>query len=59
MNQADITLQQRIVNNSILLFSRNKFERIHYENMIRKLFIDSENIRKIKRKYLIEKLRNA
>ncbi len=59
MNQAEITLQQRIVNNSIILFSRNKFERIQYENMIRELFIDSEDIRKIKRKYLIEKLRNV
>ena len=59
MNNADITLQQRIINKGILLFSKDERVRISYENFIRKLYIDSENIRRIKRKYLTKKIINA
>ena len=59
MNNANITLQQRIINKGILLFSKAERIRISYENYIRKLYIDSENIRRIKRKYLNEKIINA
>ena len=59
MNDADITLQQRVINKGILLFSKNDKERISYENFIRKLYIDSENIRHIKGKYLNNKILNA
>lgn len=59
MNNADITLQQRIINKGTLLFSKDERIRIMYENLIRKLYIDSENIRRIKRKYLNIKIINA
>lgn len=59
MNNADITLQQRIINQGTLLFSKDNLYRIKYENLIRKLYIDSENIRRIKRKYLNQKILNA
>ncbi|MBU0559637.1 MAG: nucleotidyltransferase domain-containing protein [Bacteroidetes bacterium] len=59
MNNSEITLQHRIINKGILLFSRDKPKRISYENYIRKLYIDSANIRKIKRKYLSRKIANA
>lgn len=59
MNNADITLQQRIINKGILLFSKDENYRITYENRIRKLYLDSENIRRIKRKYLNKKILNA
>jgi predicted nucleotidyltransferase len=59
MNNAEITLQQRIINKGTLLFSKDDHIRISYENFIRKLYIDSENIRRIKRKYLNKKIINA
>lgn len=59
LNNADITLQQRIINKGSLLFSQNDSLRISYENFIRKLYIDSENIRRIKSKYLNNKILNA
>lgn len=59
MNNADITMQQRIVNKGIILFSKDETKRISYENYIRKLYIDAENIRKIKRRYLKRKIANA
>ena len=59
MNNADITLQQRIINKGALLFSKDDLYRIAYENLIRKLYIDSDNIRRIKRKYLNQKILNA
>lgn len=59
MNNADITLQQRIINKGILIFSKDDHIRISYENFIRKLYIDSDNIRRIKRKYLNKKIVNA
>ena len=57
MNKAGNVLLQRIVNNSILLFDRSKYKRVHYENNIRKEYIDSQNLRLIKRKYLLEKIK--
>lgn len=59
MNKMGITFQQRIINKGILLFCKDKSKRIAYENYIRKLYIDSANIRKIKRKYLSGKITNA
>jgi len=59
MNNADISLQQRIINKGFLLFSKDDRIRISYENLIRKLYIDSENIRRIKRKYLNKKISDA
>ncbi|MBK8946949.1 MAG: hypothetical protein IPM32_17010 [Ignavibacteriae bacterium] len=59
MNNAEITIQQRIVNNGICLFSKDETKRIYYENYIRKLYIDSENIRRIKRRYLKRRIANA
>ena len=59
MNKTEITLQQRIINKGILLFCKDNSKRISYENYIRKLYIDSANIRKIKRKYLSGKISNA
>lgn len=56
MNRAGIVLLQRIVNNSIVLFASDKYERINYENNIRKEYIDSQNLRVIKRRYLSGKL---
>lgn len=59
MNNAEITLQQRIINNGTLLFCKDDILRIAHENRIRKLYIDSENIRRIKRKYLNKRILNA
>ena len=59
MNNAEIMIQQRIINKGILLFSKDEHIRISYENLIRKLYIDSENIRRIKRKYLNKKISDA
>ncbi|MEO8398323.1 MAG: nucleotidyltransferase domain-containing protein [Ignavibacteriaceae bacterium] len=59
MNNADITLQQRIINKGSLLFSKDEKFRISYENYIRKLYIDAENLRRIKQYYLIKKINNA
>jgi len=57
LNKAEITLQHRVINKGILLFSRNDSKRISYENFVRKLYIDAANIRK--RKYLSGKITNA
>ncbi|GBD91794.1 hypothetical protein BMS3Abin04_02526 [bacterium BMS3Abin04] len=59
INNAGITIQHRIVNKGMLLFSKDEKFRISFENYIRKLYIDAENIRKIKRKYLVRKINNA
>lgn len=59
INNSDITLQQRIVNKGVIIFSKDEKKRISYENYIRKLYIDADNIRKIKRKYLVRKIINA
>ncbi len=59
MNNAEITLQQRIINKGVSLFCKDRRKRIYYENHIRKLYIDMASIRKIKRKYLSRKITNA
>ncbi len=59
MNNAALTIRQRIINKGILVFCKDEKSRIKYENSIRKLYIDANNIRKIKRKYLREKISNA
>ena len=52
MNRADITLQQRIINKGISIFSRDVKKQLAYENYIRALYIDGEPLRKIRRYYL-------
>ncbi len=59
MNNADITLQQRIINTGKLLFSKNEKFRIHYENYVRKIYIDLQPLRQILSYYLNKKLLNA
>lgn len=56
MNRAGIVFLQRIVNNSIVLSDNDKYERINYENNIREEYIDSQNLRVIKRSYLTKKI---
>ena len=48
MNNAGITILQRIINKGKLIVSKNDKHRIDYENYIRKLYIDAGTIRKIK-----------
>lgn len=52
MNNAEILIQQRIINRGILLFSKDERIRVVYENHIRELCIDSQHLRKIQRHYL-------
>lgn len=59
MNNSNLLLQQRIINNGILLFSKNDNFRVFYENTIRKNYIDAEPLRKIKSYYLSRKIENA
>ncbi|MCL4512065.1 MAG: nucleotidyltransferase domain-containing protein [Bacteroidetes bacterium] len=59
MNSAEILIQQRVINRGILLFSKDERLRIQYENYIRKLYIDAEHLRKIKRHYLARNIINA
>ena len=59
INKAGILIQQRIINTGVLLFERNKYKRISYENYIRRLYIDAEPLRKIKMFYLKRHLNNA
>lgn len=59
MNNAEILIQQRIINKGILLFSKDDRKRIHYENYIRKLYIDTESLRRIKSYYLEKHISNA
>ena len=40
----------------LMLFDHNTFGRIYFENRIRKEYIDSENVRKIKNFYIKEKI---
>jgi len=56
MNNAGLLILNRIVNKGLLLFDRDIFRRIYFENRIRKEYIDSENIRKIKDFYMKEKI---
>ena len=59
MNNAEILIQQRIINKGYLLFSRDERVRISYENFIRKLYIDTESLRSIKKHYLSLRINNA
>jgi len=56
MNNAGLIILNRIVNKGLLLFDRNTFRRIYIENRIRKEYIDSEHLRKIKDLYIKEKI---
>ena len=58
-NKAGILIQQRIINSGMLLFERNRYKRISYENYIRSLYIDAESLRRIKMFYLKRYLNNA
>jgi len=58
-NKAGILIQQRIINSGMLLFERNRYKRINYENYIRSLYIDAEPLRRIKMFYLKRYLNNA
>ncbi|MFA3784153.1 nucleotidyltransferase domain-containing protein [Melioribacteraceae bacterium 4301-Me] len=51
-NNANVLIQKRIITQGKLLFSKDEKKRIYYENNVRKLFIDTENLRKIRRYYL-------
>lgn len=59
MNGAGITILQRIINSGIVIIQGDKNQRIAYENYIRKLYIDANAIRQIKRKYLSKKIDHA
>lgn len=59
INNSEILLQKRIIENGELIFSKDEKKRIYFENYIRKLYIDSTYLRKIKRLYLSEKIKNA
>jgi uncharacterized protein len=56
MNNASILLTNRIINTGELLFDKDKFKRVAFENYNRKLFIDTENFRKIRTHYLLKKI---
>ncbi len=56
MNNAGLLIQNRIVNKELLLFDRDIFKRIYFENRIRKEYIDSEHLRKIKDFYIKERI---
>lgn len=59
MNNANILIQKKIIRQGKLLFCRDERKRIYYENHIRKLYIDTEDLRKIRRYYLSNKIINA
>lgn len=51
--------KKNIIKNNILIIDKNKSKRIEFENFVRKMFLDAESIRKIKRNILLKKLENA
>jgi uncharacterized protein len=59
MNNAEILIQQRIVNKGITIVSKDEAERIRYENFIRKMYIDTEQLRNIKYFYLNKRITGA
>lgn len=59
MNNAEILIQKRIIEQGKLLFCKDESKRIYYENHIRKLYIDTAHLRKIRRYYLSDKIINA
>ena len=56
LNNAPLLITNRIINKGELLFEKDRFKRIAFENYYRKLFIDTENFRKIKTYYLKNKI---
>ncbi len=59
LNNAGLTIKQRIVNKGLIIVCKNERKRIAFENYVRKMYIDAENLRRIKRKYLKKKIENA
>lgn len=59
LNDASLTLKKNIIKNNILIIDKNKSKRINFENLVRKMFLDSENLRKIKQNILLKKLENG
>jgi len=57
LNNAPLLITNRIVNTGMLLFDKDKFNRISFENKSRKMFIDTENLRNIKTHYLVKKIK--
>lgn len=56
LNNAPLLITNRIINQGQLLFEKDRFKRVSFENYNRKLFIDTENFRKIKTYYLKKKI---
>ena len=56
LNNAPLLITNRIINKGKLLFDKDKFKRVAFENNNRKMFIDTENFRKIRTYYLINKI---
>ncbi len=61
LNKAGLTLFTRVINRGKRLFDRDKLQRVHIENTVRKEFIDAKPLRDIQDYYLAKKLngRNA
>ncbi|MBS3944775.1 MAG: nucleotidyltransferase domain-containing protein [Melioribacter sp.] len=59
MNDVPLTFQKKIIEHGILLFCKNDRIRIYFENYVRKLYIDTEHLRKIRKYYLNKKIINA
>lgn len=48
INNAEITIQQRIVNNGICLFSKDELKRINYENIFADFILMQKILEKLK-----------
>lgn len=59
INDTSLTFQKKIIEHGILLFCKNDRIRIYFENYVRKLYIDAEHLRKIRKYYLHKKIINA
>ncbi|MGD8778964.1 MAG: nucleotidyltransferase domain-containing protein [Ignavibacteria bacterium] len=59
MNNAEFTFLKRVIDHGVLLFSKDERKRTYYESYIRKMYIDTAHLRKIRRYYLAEKIINA
>jgi len=59
INKANLTIQKNILKTNILLFDKNKYQRVSFENSVRKKYIDAEKIRRIKKTYFSKKIENA